>query len=178
MAKYGRDLQKFGNKLELLQKPVELSGKLLDGSDFDIGQYKGKVVVIDFWATWCGPCVAELPNVIENYKKFHDQGLEIIGVSLDQDAEAVTKFVEENEVPWKTLFSSDPESNGWKHPMAVKFGIRAIPTMILVGKDGKIVALNVRGERLGPAIQAALKAMPGGAEQAIPLKKLSGNQAR
>jgi len=149
MTKYGRQLLKFGQKMELMTKPIELSGTLLDATELKWSDYKGKIVLIDFWATWCGPCIEEIPNLKKNYEQYHAQGFEILGISIDDEPETVRKFVEEKAIPWPILFSHDPDAKGGNHPLAKKFNVRAIPTMIVVGRDGRIAALNARGPALG-----------------------------
>ena len=109
---------------------------------------KTQPVIVDFWATWCGPCVAEIPNVLEQYEKYHAQGFEVVGISLDQDRDALEKFVADRKIPWPILFEPS-EGAGWQHPLATYYGISGIPTVILIGRDGKVVTLNARGERLG-----------------------------
>jgi len=135
-------------RLNLPGSPMEITGTNLNGSPFDPKSVAGKVVLVDFWATWCGPCVAEIPNVMEQYKKYHDKGFEVIGVSLDEDVEALKAFVDERKIPWPILFEK-PGGQGWRHPLATKYGVSGIPTVILVGRDGKVVSLDVRGEKLG-----------------------------
>ncbi|HRH95785.1 MAG TPA: TlpA disulfide reductase family protein, partial [Prosthecobacter sp.] len=102
----------------------------------------GKVVLIDFWATWCGPCVAEIPNVLATYNKLHEKGFEIIGISLDSDKKELTDFIKDKEMPWPQYF----DGKGWDNKISSSFGIRSIPAMWLVGKDGKLVSTNVRGQ--------------------------------
>jgi len=146
-------------RLKLPGNPIELEGTLLTGEPLDWSAYKGKVVLVDFWATWCGPCVGELPNVLAAYEAYHDRGFEVLGISLDEEADAVTNFVTERKIPWQNLFSTDASATGWRHPMAVKYGINAIPRAILVDAEGKVVHMNARGkaleeklvELLGPA---------------------------
>lgn len=124
---------------------IEITGVTLDGRKVSLNDYKGKVVLVDFWATWCGPCMAEIPNVYENYLNYHDKGFEVIAISLDRDLEDLQRFIFEKNPPWPVLADrhpSNPES------MASKYGIRAIPTMILIGRDGQIIDANCRGERL------------------------------
>ena len=135
-------------RLSLPGNPMEITGTLLNGKPFDQSTLTGKVVLVDFWATWCGPCIAEIPNVLEAYQKYSSQGFEVVGVSLDQDRDALEKFVTDKKIPWPILFENS-EGSGWQHPLATYYGISGIPTVILIGKDGNVVSLNARGERLG-----------------------------
>ena len=130
--------------------PVKVSGKTLDGQPFDISQYKGKVVVVDFWATWCGPCRAELPNLKAVYEKYHGRGLEVVGVSLDDNKDDLVKFLKENHLPWKILVSTEPHPSGFDNPIADQYGISGIPTVFLMNRDGKVVSLAARGDSLAP----------------------------
>jgi thiol-disulfide isomerase/thioredoxin len=135
-------------RLSLPGNPMEIRGTLLNGQPFDQKTLGGKVVLVDFWATWCGPCVAEIPNVMEQYEKYHAKGFEVVGISLDQDRAALEKFVADQKVPWPILFEAS-EGEGWQHPLATFYGISGIPTVILIGRDGNVITLNARGERLG-----------------------------
>lgn len=149
-------LEGLARKLTLVGKPLEIEGSLLNGSQFDWSAYKGKVVLVDFWATWCGPCLAELPNVLDAYDKYHDKGFEVVGISLDAESTRVEQFVAEREIPWKTLFGKSAETRAWNHPMAIRYGITGIPTAILVGPDGKVVTLTARGPELGKQLKKLL----------------------
>lgn len=111
-----------------------------------------KVLMIDFWASWCAPCRSEMPNVIAAYEKYHSQGFEILGVSLDNDLDPWTTAIEEMGMTWPQI--SDLE--GWNSGPAQTYGIRAIPATVFI-KDGIIVARNVRGKNLAPTIEKLLK---------------------
>ena len=106
---------------------------------------KGKVVLIDFWASWCGPCRQEMPNVVENYKKYKDMGFEVIGISFDQSKDAWLSAVKKLGMEWPQL----SELKSWDNQAGRMYGIQSIPSSVLVGKDGKIIALNLRGDALG-----------------------------
>ncbi len=141
----------FEGMLRRLQLPgheMEIKGELLGGGEVDWKSYRGKVVLVDFWATWCGPCRAEVPNVLEMYQAYHDKGFEVLGISLDKTPEDAQKYVKEMKLPWDSLFPKDEEKRYWSHPLVRYYGIGGIPTAILVGKDGKVVSMNARDKDL------------------------------
>jgi thiol-disulfide isomerase/thioredoxin len=141
-------------RVGLVGKPLAVQGVLLDGTPFDWGKYQGKLVLIDFWATWCQPCLQEIPNIERNYARYHDKGFEVVGVNLDDDPKNVERFLEVQPLPWTTAFSADPAARGFNHPLAVQCGVDAIPFVVLVDRDGKVKALHVRGEQLDRQLEA------------------------
>lgn len=131
---------------KLISQPITISGLTLNGTPVSLDSFKGKVVLIDFWATWCGPCRAEIPNILVNYQKYHSEGFEVIAISVDQELSELASFVQEENPPWVVLADKHPQNN---NSMASKFGISGIPAFIFVGRDGRVLDINCRGQKLG-----------------------------
>lgn len=113
-----------------------------DGKERQLSEWcgKGNYVLIDFWASWCGPCLRELPNVVSCYEKYHDKGFEIIGISFDNKKDAWLAAVKRLHMTWPQL----SDLKGWKSLAAVVFGVNSIPANILVDPQGRIIALDLR----------------------------------
>ena len=144
---------------EKIQKTLVVGNKFPDfeeqdytGKPLSVANYKGKVVLVDFWATWCGPCVQELPNVIRAYDKHHSEGLEIIGISLDQDEKKLKDFTKQMKMAWPQYY----DGKGWSNKLAAKYGIQSIPATFLLDSTGTIIGKNLRGEALEAALAKAL----------------------
>lgn len=128
--------------LERLGKPLDIKFKAVDGRDVDLSKLKGKVVLVDFWATWCGPCRVEVPNLIAAYQKLNPKGFEIVGISFDDDKEALEEFTKKNKMTWVQYF----DGQGWGNKLGREFGISGVPTMWLVDKKGTLRDLNGRSD--------------------------------
>ncbi len=143
-------------RLSLMGNTMDVVGTTFEGEKFDLKSLQGKVVLVDFWATWCGPCIAELPNVKNLYNAYHAKGFEVVGISLDEDKEALEQFLDKQDIEWTTLFETDPEQQGWENPISRHYGISGIPTAILVDQAGKVVSLNARGPELQESLEKLL----------------------
>ena len=151
IAEMGVMMQGVARRLGLVGKQMKVEGTLLGGKALDWAAYRGKVVLVDFWATWCGPCIREVPNLKKLHEAYHDRGFEIVGLSLDSDRERLEGFIEQAEIPWATVYSDEGRS-----PTIAYYGVMGIPTMILVGKDGKVLSTTARGGVLDEQLEKLL----------------------
>jgi thiol-disulfide isomerase/thioredoxin len=120
-------------------KPLDLKFTAVDGRKVDLSQMRGKVVLVDFWATWCAPCKVISPDIAALYRKYHDQGFEVIGISADSDRQALIDFTKKEGEPWPQYFETSQEN-----VLLDKLGIDSFPTLWLVDKKGVVVNPNFR----------------------------------
>ena len=126
----------------------------LNGKPLALAGYRGKFVLIDFWATWCPPCLQELPNVLKTYQQYHDKGFEVVGVSLDQDKERLTTFLKEKQIPWPQYF----DGKWWDTKLSRMCGVTRTPSNYLLDKEGKIIGKDLYADDLRQAVAAAVAA--------------------
>lgn len=124
----------------------------MSGQTLRLDDLRGKYVLVDFWATWCAPCVVELPRLQTAYAKYHAKGLEIVAVSLDETRSAVTDFTKVRKLPWKQVHNATAGGD-----LVEAFGVKSIPATFLIGPDGTIIRLELRGPALDKALEALLK---------------------
>ena len=140
----------YGGRPDALvgKKAIDFNVKDLDGNDLSLEKYRGNVILLDFWAVWCAPCIAEMPNVKQVYEKYKEENFQIIGISLDQSRDKLVGYLEKEGITWPQVF----DGNGWQNQVAKIYGIRAIPHMYLIDGEGVIRKSDVRGHALEPAV--------------------------
>lgn len=130
----------------------DLTFRTLEGKELKLRSLMGKVVVVDFWATWCRPCIMELPNLKALYSEYSSRGLEVVGLSLDNNAEVVASFVADKSVQWPVIHLRD----GWKSQVVTQYDVNALPSTWIYDRHGTLRHYNLRGDELRQAIESLL----------------------
>jgi thiol-disulfide isomerase/thioredoxin len=129
-------------KISRVGKPLDIKFSALDGSNVDLQSMRGKVVLVDFWATWCETCIDELPKMKQVYQRLHPKGFEIIGISLDMNKQALLEMIAKEEISWAQFFDESGEGNR----IADEFEIVQLPVLWLVDKKGNLRHLGARDD--------------------------------
>ena len=130
----------------------DFNEKDIAGKPLSMTAFKGKVVLVDFWATWCIGCVLELPNVLKTYEKYHDKGFEVVGISLDDDQKKLQNFVKQRKIIWQQYC----DGQAWDSKLAQRYAVTVLPTTYLLDSDGRIIGKDLRGGALEEAVAKAL----------------------
>ncbi|QDU81953.1 Thiol-disulfide oxidoreductase ResA [Polystyrenella longa] len=150
---FDRKCETVINKLDLVNKPApELSITDFEDNPVKLEDFKGKVVLVDFWGTFCGPCIRQFPKMKETYAEFKDQGFEIVGISADQSQDQVDQFQEQYELPWKLAMSNSDEQATLE-----RYLVEAFPSTYLIDREGKIIAVDLDAEILDSAVRNQFK---------------------
>ncbi len=159
-------------RLALIGKPLPISGEKVSGGELKWSDYEGKVVLIDFWASWCQPCLEEMPNIKANYDKYKSKGFEVIGYNLDKDPKALAAFFENQKLPWPSVLGKDAKKRGFGiDEFANSLGIDGIPFVVLIGRDGNVADIHVRGPKLGENLEKLLGDKKAGPAEKKPAEK-------
>ena len=142
-------------KFELIGKPItDFSTTDFDGNPISLQEYRGKVVLLDFWAVWCGFCILEMPNVKRVYNTYKDEGFDVIGISIDDEEPKLRDYIKKNDLPWRQIYSGKPWT---KDPLAQQYDITGVPEQWLIDREGKLISHRARGKDLERFVVEALK---------------------
>ncbi|MBU4270609.1 MAG: TlpA family protein disulfide reductase [Planctomycetes bacterium] len=160
-VRIGKAMEGLVRRMSLVGHPMTIEGAILGGGPFDWSKYQGKVVLVNFFATWCASCRREIKKIKKSYDLYHDKGFDVVGISCDRNQTMLEKFVKDKKLPWPIVYGDKKPS-----PTVAYYGIEGLPQLILVGKDGKVITLDAHGDRLLKELEKLLgpaeeKAPPG-----------------
>jgi peroxiredoxin len=148
-----KDVLDIAKKTDIGNEAPVFAQNDASGKSVSLASFKGKYVLVDFWASWCGPCRAENPNVVKAYQKFHAKGFDILGVSLDEEKDKWIAAVKKDNLDWSQV----SDLQGWKNNVAMLYGVQGIPMNFLIDKEGKIIGKGLRGDDLDRKLEELLK---------------------
>jgi thiol-disulfide isomerase/thioredoxin/protein-disulfide isomerase len=168
------------NDLLQLGKVVDLSGPTVSGPSLQLKSLRGQPVLLEFWASWCHFCQGEMPNVLKTYDNYHADGLQIVGISLDNNKDDLVKFVGDHKIAWPQIFFDQQGQRGWDNPLAKSFGVQSVPTIVLLDRDGRVVGANLRGNDIAASVARLLgkPVPPQDAAPSVPPSQLAVTPAR
>lgn len=136
-------------RLSVVGQVIKIEGETISGQRLVPDDFQGKVVLIDFWASWCLPCRREMPEIRRAYERYGDQGFAVVGVCMDDHPDVALEFIRKSKhVAWPSLYSSDENQRGFSHPLAKRLRISLLPTAVLLDQNGRVLSLAARGENL------------------------------
>jgi len=145
---------------------LQIAGPTLQGGQFDIREHRGKPVLVVFWTSWCTHCLDEASEVLRIYRKYHDAGLEVVGVNGDIATTSAAEFVERNALPWPQIHFADGPDRGQFNPLARRYNVRGYPALFLVDREGRVSGVHLRGNDIDAAVAKALDREPTPLEEA------------
>ena len=135
-------------RIDCVGKVLPLVSKTITGEKFDLSAYRGKTVLLHYWATNSPVALTDLAALKDIQAKYARENVVVVGISLDDDRSRLTAFLTREELPWTTLFSDDAEATGWKHPLASRYGVMSIPRGVLIDRKGTVISLDAHGDAL------------------------------
>jgi peroxiredoxin len=135
--------------LNIGQEAPDFKAQTIEGEDLSLSDLRGQFVLLEFWATWCGPCLPEIPHLKTMQEKYQDSDFKIVGISLDRDKDTLRNFLEEREMEWAQIFVDE----GWEGDIARQYNVSGIPRMYFIDPEGRIIARDLRGEEMVSVIE-------------------------